>query len=131
MSCSQEYQEFKLHPDDFPLRAQQQRTKNNEQFHLIVRKNPIFPRRRQLLPSIIESSFTRMPIDTLSNNCHKKLSYAKLGECSITSPKSFVHTTYSPVYQIRTVGNSSKNMRLVREEVKNNPAKGFGNYVYI
>lgn len=51
---SQEYQR-KLHPDDLPLRAQQQRIQKGEKCHFIVRKNPHYPRRRQLLPPIIET----------------------------------------------------------------------------
>lgn len=55
---SQEYQR-KLHPDDLPLRAQQQRTQRGEQCHFIVRKNPHFiaRQRRQslLLSPIVET----------------------------------------------------------------------------
>lgn len=52
--CSaQEYQR-KLHPDDLPLRAQQQRIQRGEQCHFIVRKNPHYPRRR--LASIGETN---------------------------------------------------------------------------
>lgn len=54
MCPSQEYQR-KLHPDDLPLRAQQQRIQKGDKCHFIVRKNPHYPRRRQLLPPIIES----------------------------------------------------------------------------
>lgn len=54
MCPSQEYQR-KLHPDDLPLRAQQQRVQKGEKCHFIVRKNPHYPRRRQLLPPIIET----------------------------------------------------------------------------
>lgn len=44
-----------MHPDDLPLRAQQQRVQKGEKCHFIVRKNPHYPRRRQLLPPIIET----------------------------------------------------------------------------
>lgn len=54
MCPSQEYQR-KLHPDDLPLRAQQQRVQKGEKCHFIVRKNPHYPRRRQLLAPIIET----------------------------------------------------------------------------
>lgn len=49
----QEYQR-KLHPDDLPLRAQIQRTQKGEKCHFLVRKNPHYPRRKQILPPIIE-----------------------------------------------------------------------------
>lgn len=61
MCPSQEYQR-KLHPDDLPLRAQQQRVQRGEQCHFIVRKNPHYPRRRQLLPPIVE---TKAPAGTV------------------------------------------------------------------
>lgn len=60
---SQEYQR-KLHPDDLPLRAQQQRTQRSEQCHFIVRKNPHYPRRRQLLPPIVENKSTPLILDS-------------------------------------------------------------------
>lgn len=59
MCPGQEYQR-KLHPDDHPLRAQIQRTQRGEQCHFLVRKNPHYPRRKQILPPIIETS----------NSCH-------------------------------------------------------------
>lgn len=77
MCPSQEYQR-KLHPDDLPLRAQQQRTQRGEQCHFIVRKNPHYPRRRQLLPPIIEtkssSQSTIVPLhdtSSLANVCER------------------------------------------------------------
>lgn len=68
MCPSQEYQR-KLHPDDLPLRAQQQRVQKGEKCHFIVRKNPHYPRRRQLLPPIIEtkSNISGTTIDTTIN----------------------------------------------------------------
>lgn len=60
---SQEYQR-KLHPDDLPLRAQQQRTQRGEQCHFIVRKNPHYPRRRQLLPPIVENKSMSLILDS-------------------------------------------------------------------
>lgn len=60
---SQEYQR-KLHPDDLPLRAQQQRTQRGEQCHFIVRKNPHYPRRRQLLPPIVENKSMALILDS-------------------------------------------------------------------
>lgn len=59
MCPGQEYQR-KLHPDDHPLRAQIQRTQKGESCHFLVRKNPHYPRRKQILPPIIETS----------NSCH-------------------------------------------------------------
>lgn len=53
MCSAQEYQR-KLHPDDLPLRAQQQRIQRGEQCHFIVRKNPHYPRRR--LASVSDSN---------------------------------------------------------------------------
>lgn len=50
----QEYQR-KLHPDDLPLRALQQRTQKAETCHFLVRRNPNYPRRKQLLPPITEN----------------------------------------------------------------------------
>ncbi|XP_037960220.1 uncharacterized protein LOC119689456 [Teleopsis dalmanni] len=47
----QEYQR-KLHPDDIPLRAQVERMKRGESCHFLVRRNPNYARRRQLLPTL-------------------------------------------------------------------------------
>lgn len=68
----QEYQR-KLHPDDLPLRAQQQRTQRGEQCHFIVRKNPHFlaRQRRQslLLAPIVEThKSTAMPKAMVNEN---------------------------------------------------------------
>lgn len=54
VSPGQEYQR-KLHPDDLPLRALQQRTQKGETCHFLVRRNPNYPRRRQILPPINET----------------------------------------------------------------------------
>lgn len=166
---SQEYQR-KLHPDDLPLRVQQQRTQNVEQFHYIVRKNPHF--RRQLLPPIVENKSIMPPKieNTTPNKCRCK-SYARLFRIPTTDNLNGFHTlttttTYVPVYNnreihavcnsfssfdidkklwnidsspnstslnighsVNTVTNSA--MKIVREAVKNNPAKGYGNFVYV
>lgn len=53
----QEYQR-KLHPDDLPLRAQISRNQKGEECHFLVRKNPNYPRRRQILVSISEKRNT-------------------------------------------------------------------------
>lgn len=55
VSAGQEFQR-KLHPDDLPLRALQQRTVKGEACHFLVRRNPNYPRRRQLLPPINETA---------------------------------------------------------------------------
>ncbi|XP_055852609.1 uncharacterized protein DDB_G0271670 isoform X2 [Episyrphus balteatus] len=62
----QEYQR-KLHPDDLPLRAQAERMKRGETCHFLVRRNPNYPRRRQLLTSLNEYSSTSLK-DTNCNN---------------------------------------------------------------
>lgn len=49
----QEYQR-KLHPDDLPLKTQLQRQQRNEIMHFLVRRNPNYPRRRQMLAPISE-----------------------------------------------------------------------------
>lgn len=73
-----------MHPDDLPLRAQQQRVQKGEKCHFIVRKNPHYPRRRQLLPPIIETksmigattTTTAAIIDTGINRSHNDGLYA-------------------------------------------------------
>ncbi|XP_053957357.1 uncharacterized protein LOC128862717 [Anastrepha ludens] len=47
----QEYQR-KLHPDDIPLRAQAERMRRGETCHFLVRRNPNYSRRRQLLATL-------------------------------------------------------------------------------
>ncbi|XP_005189305.1 uncharacterized protein LOC101887648 [Musca domestica] len=49
----QEYQR-KLHPDDIPLRAQNERCKRGETCHFLVRRNPNYARRRQILNALDE-----------------------------------------------------------------------------
>ncbi|XP_055305667.1 uncharacterized protein LOC129570190 isoform X2 [Sitodiplosis mosellana] len=192
---SQEYQR-KLHPDDLPLRTQQQRTQRGEQFHFIVRKNPHYPRRRQLLPPNVENKSTKADDENSNNrryttntavchkNCVRELSYARLtrvpttdslNEChshdddTMQSTTSNIINKYKPVYNIREISavcNSfsslglgwnvdrnhrtssnlashavpnrlsmdsvtNSNLNIVREAVINNPAKGYGSYVYI
>lgn len=180
------------------MRTQQQRTQRGEQFHFIVRKNPHYPRRRQLLPPNVENKSTK-PDDENSNNhryttstavCHKncvrELSYARLtrvhtidnlNDCHSHDDDTIQRTTsniiskYKPVYNIREISavcNSfsslgsgwnvdrnqktspnlsshqtsvsnrlsmdcppNSNLNIVREAVINNPAKGYGSYVYI
>lgn len=52
--CPGEEYQRKLHPDDLPLRAQNQRIQKGETCHFLVRRNPNYPRRRNLLPTISE-----------------------------------------------------------------------------
>jgi hypothetical protein len=59
----QEYQR-KLHPDDLPLQAQVKRKQRGEVSHFLVRRNPNYPRRRQLLPSILEKSCSNLTGDS-------------------------------------------------------------------
>lgn len=63
MCPGQEYQR-KLHPDDLPLRAQNQRLQKGEQCHFLVRKNPHYPRRKQILPPIIEKNSSTASLST-------------------------------------------------------------------
>ncbi|KAG4073715.1 hypothetical protein HA402_000939 [Bradysia odoriphaga] len=212
----QEYQR-KLHPDDLPLRAQIQRTQKGEQCHFLVRKNPHYPRRKQILPPIIEQSSSTHSLNatasqctsascklcvqsghqTCNNNnnnitttqsnhsfteelckmcknnfkscefCNKnaanklstRTSIGSVGSISIQyTPISKNSLSYNPVYnirEIRTVCNSfsslgidkklleversgtgvlisnSNKSTVVREAVNNNPAKGFGSFIYI
>lgn len=58
-----EYQR-KLHPDDQPLRAKLQRDQRGEQCHFIVRRNPHYPRRKQILAPINEN---HTPTTTCNN----------------------------------------------------------------
>ncbi|XP_055381948.1 uncharacterized protein LOC129612405 [Condylostylus longicornis] len=44
----QEYQR-KLHPDDIPLKAQNERIQRGETCHFLVRRNPNYPKRRQTI----------------------------------------------------------------------------------
>lgn len=53
MCPGQEYQR-KLHPDDIPLRAQAERVKRGETCHFLVRRNPNYARRRQILTALDE-----------------------------------------------------------------------------
>lgn len=64
----QEYQR-KLHPDDIPLRAQAERMKRGESCHFLVRRNPNYARRRQLLAALndVSSNVGIYPSPTVSN----------------------------------------------------------------
>ncbi|KAH8273994.1 hypothetical protein KR044_007414 [Drosophila immigrans] len=42
----------KLHPDDLPVRAQSERLRRGESCHFLVRRNPNYSRRRQLLANL-------------------------------------------------------------------------------
>uniref|UniRef100_A0A1B0BLU3 Ras-associating domain-containing protein n=1 Tax=Glossina palpalis gambiensis TaxID=67801 RepID=A0A1B0BLU3_9MUSC len=58
----QEYQR-KLHPDDVPLRAQAKRAERGEICHFLVRRNPNYLRRRQILTTLDEvvKNYTSCP----------------------------------------------------------------------
>lgn len=59
----QEYQR-KLHPDDLPLRSQILRNQKGEGCHFLVRKNPNYPRRRQILVSNSEKKNSPKTVDS-------------------------------------------------------------------
>ncbi|KAM7353858.1 RA domain-containing protein rau [Cochliomyia hominivorax] len=74
----QEYQR-KLHPDDIPLRAQAERAKRGETCHFLVRRNPNYARRRQILNALDEvvktyNSASSSTIPT-SNSANQNKSY--------------------------------------------------------
>lgn len=78
----QEYQR-KLHPDDLPLRAQQQRLQKGETCHFLVRRNPNYPRRKQILPPITETSNSTTSIAVVSDvgmSCHQGSTTTLLGK---------------------------------------------------
>lgn len=89
---SQEYQR-KLHPDDLPLRAQQQRTQRGEQCHFIVRRNPHYPRRRQLLPPIVENKSMSLILDSSLAVVCDRVSDLRLNNNSLNITTSSIPTT--------------------------------------
>ncbi|KAL1403092.1 hypothetical protein pipiens_005812 [Culex pipiens pipiens] len=95
----QEYQR-KLHPDDLPLKTQLQRQQKNEIMHFLVRRNPNYPRRRQMLAPISES--TKHFI--ISPNGHHRLSLH-----STTFPLSAVTTPTNTLISDIVDGVSSLN----------------------
>lgn len=202
MCPGQEYQR-KLHPDDLPLRAQTQRTQKGEKCHFLVRKNPNYPRRKQILPPIIEQSSSTHSLNSTASQCTSscklcpqngqttgpakrlfkdeicKMCKNNFKSCEFCNKNAAnklstrnsigdsvgIHYTpitktslsYNPVYnirEIRTVCNSFSSLgidkklleversgsgvlisnnknNVVREAVNNNPAKGFGSFIYI
>ncbi|XP_059221000.1 uncharacterized protein LOC106088403 [Stomoxys calcitrans] len=79
----QEYQR-KLHPDDIPLRAQNERCKRGETCHFLVRRNPNYARRRQILNALdeVEQAYASNASANGVNICPNK-SYD--GDCSMSS----------------------------------------------
>ncbi|XP_073823645.1 RA domain-containing protein rau [Musca autumnalis] len=63
----QEYQR-KLHPDDIPLRAQNERCKRGETCHFLVRRNPNYARRRQILNALDEVEQAYKAAENSSNS---------------------------------------------------------------
>lgn len=106
-----------------PLRTKQQRTQRGEQFHFIVRKNPHYPRRRQLLPPSVENKSTKADDENSNNlrytntavchkNCYTRLTRVpttdNLHECHSHDDDTMQRTSniinkYKPVYNIREI----------------------------
>ncbi|XP_061395525.1 uncharacterized protein LOC133331146 [Musca vetustissima] len=85
----QEYQR-KLHPDDIPLRAQTERCKRGETCHFLVRRNPNYARRRQILNALdeVEQAYKVSENSTNSpaaNNNNTKSSSSFDADCSMNS----------------------------------------------
>lgn len=156
-----------------PLRAKQQRIQSEDKFHFIVRKNPNFSLRRQLLPIITENKPITLPdIENVKSHTAVNLNYARLVRIPTADNLTGLYkhedkNQYVPVYnsrEIYTVCNSFSSFDIdkklydmeyfkktsqkpaslniqksihnvtnspVREAVKNNPAKGFGSFVYV
>ncbi|XP_036321894.1 uncharacterized protein LOC118735946 [Rhagoletis pomonella] len=70
----QEYQR-KLHPDDLPLRAQAERMRRGETCHFLVRRNPNYVRRRQLLATLNGLSNNNANNKNNKNNNNNNKSY--------------------------------------------------------
>ncbi|XP_075150020.1 RA domain-containing protein rau [Haematobia irritans] len=77
----QEYQR-KLHPDDIPLRAQNERCKRGETCHFLVRRNPNYARRRQILNALDEVEQAYTGSASASGSCSNKTFD---GDCSMNS----------------------------------------------
>ncbi|XP_001660412.2 uncharacterized protein LOC5572466 [Aedes aegypti] len=83
----QEYQR-KLHPDDLPLKTQLQRQQKNEIMHFLVRRNPNYPRRRQMLAPISEAK------------------HFIIGPGSLTHHRLSLHSTTFPLSAVTTPTNT-------------------------
>lgn len=121
----QEYQR-KLHPDDNPLKTQQERIRKGESCHFLVRRNPNYPRRRQLLPLLNETEDIVIPTNptpksptiAVESNCKqcqsnfKSCEFCNIKSALISSAKSPTSAasalqSYNPVYNVREIRTSS------------------------
>lgn len=120
--CSDQEYQRKLHPDDLPLRMQQQC--RDIKCHFIVRKNPRYQQKRQVVLSILDNTTTD-DIDSkiqrnitsamLHRNCVRELKLAPSLDArqscnnDITKKKSnnFFTSPYSPVYNVREISTVS------------------------
>ncbi|TMW48182.1 hypothetical protein DOY81_006737 [Sarcophaga bullata] len=89
----QEYQR-KLHPDDIPLRAQAERAKRGETCHFLVRRNPNYTRRRQILNALDEVVKTYNSAATTSSstasNTNQSSYDADISTCSLEDNTSLL-----------------------------------------
>uniref|UniRef100_T1GZD8 Ras-associating domain-containing protein n=1 Tax=Megaselia scalaris TaxID=36166 RepID=T1GZD8_MEGSC len=119
----QEYQR-KLHPDDVPLKTQQERIRKGESCHFLVRRNPNYPRRRQLLPLLNETEDILIPTNSspkspvAESSCKqcqsnfKSCEFCNIKSALISSAKSpnsaaSALQSYHPVYNVREIRTSS------------------------
>lgn len=133
---AQEYQR-KLHPDDLPLRVQQQR--RDGQCHFIVRKNPNYPQKRQVLLSIVDNTALTKTDETTSKkqryvrtascqkDCVRELSFTRF-QCGSANDimnttklysNNFCTTPYNPVYNIREICAVSNSFSSIGVEYNN------------
>ncbi|XP_037819896.1 uncharacterized protein LOC119609256 isoform X2 [Lucilia sericata] len=86
----QEYQR-KLHPDDIPLRAQAERAKRGETCHFLVRRNPNYARRRQILNALDEVVKTYNTASSTSTSAqHNKSFDTDSSLCSLDDSSSLL-----------------------------------------
>lgn len=114
----QEYQR-KLHPDDLPLRSQSIRQQRGEVSHFLVRRNPNYPRRRQILPPINEmlaasnncielvtnyehfnDKNNKKPITDACQKCRNNFKTCDFCNKPLTSKETL---SYNPVYSMREI----------------------------
>ncbi|XP_055642198.1 uncharacterized protein LOC129778994 [Toxorhynchites rutilus septentrionalis] len=107
----QEYQR-KLHPDDLPLKTQLQRQQKNEIMHFLVRRNPNYPRRRQMLAPISESKhFIIGP--GLSNHHRLSLHSTTFPLTAVTTPtNTFISDIVDGVSSLNILSETSKGLAL-------------------
>lgn len=88
----QEYQR-KLHPDDIPLRAQAERAKRGETCHFLVRRNPNYSRRRQILNALDEvvKTYNSTSTNSSSSASNNNQPYdADISTCSLEDNSSLL-----------------------------------------